>query len=134
MMKKYKVITERKEDALLLRALRDIAAHDTQITVESTGGWSVADSYARSVLVMNEADVALVVDADSTDPSVVEDRIRFLHHSLSSIPSHKKFHITVIEPDIVSLLFQDRFLLEELIVAPFRKQIWSKPDTMQGKS
>lgn len=117
-MGRYVLVTEGPTDAVILRSILKISPDDPCIIIEAAGGWSSADSYARTVLVENEADVALVVDADSTDPNIIEDRKRFLQRSLGSIPTRKKFRIVVIEPDITYLLFKDRTVLHQLVGRP----------------
>ncbi len=107
------VVTEEESDVLLLRAL--IGEGSNTVEFVKSGGWSAADSLARSYLVDGQHDVALVVDADTYDPSAVEARRRFLTHSLASVALRTRWQVFVIAPEIEALLFADRHTLEELI-------------------
>src|SRR5258708_32327690 len=107
-MRHSTIVTEGEQDRLLLQALLNIEADDPDIRVMAAGGWSSADSLARSFLVRGEDNVALVVDADTTDPDLVEERKRFLLRSLGSLSSSADWRIFVIAPEIEALLFRDR--------------------------
>lgn len=113
-MKPTIVVTEGITDVALLRTILGVDASNTDTIFVPAGGWSAADSLARSILVRNEGDVALVVDADTIDANGVEERRQFLHHSLCSIVSTCRFGIFVIVPEIESLLFQNRNIVEKI--------------------
>ena len=51
-MKRCVVVTEGEGDACLLRALLGVEADDPEVAVVAAGGWSAADSLARSYLVV----------------------------------------------------------------------------------
>lgn len=112
------VITEKKRDVLLLRAILNNVTRNTDISFVAAGGWSSADSYSRTVLVKHRADVALVVSADTIDREFMESRKRFLKHSLDSVNIYRQFSVTVIQPDIASLIFREHSRLEELVGKP----------------
>ena len=88
-MNHYTVVTQGEDARLLLETLLDIAPDDSRIRVVAAGGWSGADSYARSLLMHNIENVALVVDAGGSDPKQVEYRKHFLRGSLGEIYSEK---------------------------------------------
>lgn len=108
------IVTEGPTDAAILRAILASVPDLPEYETVAAGGWSAADSLARSYLLIGKNDVALVVDADSRDPNVVEDRKRFLRRSLASVPSRTRFEVVVMEPTIESLLLEDRNDLEVL--------------------
>ena len=114
-MEQYQVVMEGKSDVLLLRAILNIPADDPKVTFVAAGGWSSADSYARTVLIQDKANIALVVDADSTHAADASNRRLFLERSLGDVTLHKKFCVVVIEPEIETLLFQDHFILEQVV-------------------
>ena len=120
------VVTEEESDVLLLSAL--IGEGSNTVEFVKSGGWSAADSLARSYLVDGQHDVALVVDADSYDPRMVEERRRFLTHSLASVALRTRWQVFVIAPEIEILLFKDRYLLEELL-----HQSVTESDFQEGK-
>lgn len=107
------VVTEGENDILLLKAL--VGETGTTTEFVKAGGWSGADSLARSYLVDGQHDVALVVDADSYDERMVEERRRFLMHSMESVALRTRWQVSVIAPEIEALLFEDRQTLEKLI-------------------
>jgi hypothetical protein len=114
-MPDYLVVTQEPIDVLIISAILGIRPGEPHIEVIDAGGWSAADSYARTALVENEADVALVVDADTSDHNQAEERRRFLIRSLGSIPTRRRFSVSVIEPDITNLLFRDHGHLTQLL-------------------
>jgi hypothetical protein len=114
-MKPSIVVTEGETDCLLLRAILDESLTAVPVSFVAAGGWSAADAYARSVLVHGAADVVLVVDADSSDANLAEERRRFLQRSLREIPSPSRRHVIVVAPEIEGLLFRDRAVLEQLV-------------------
>ena len=115
-MSQFTVVTEGKQDVALLKAFLDVTDDNTNVRFVAAGGWSSADALARSFLAHGDTHVALVVDADTTDPNLVEDRKRFLHRSLSEIPSSAMlWKVFVIEPEIEKLLFEDRSVVEALV-------------------
>lgn len=95
-----------------------IAEDDPQDEVVPAGGWSVADSLARSFLANGKGDVVLVVDADSSDPDQIMARKHFLEHSLGSIASRARSLVVVVVPELEALLFHDKALLEALVKRP----------------
>jgi hypothetical protein len=109
------IVTEGEHDRLLLLTLLNIDPDDTRIRILAAGSWSSADSLARSLLVHGKERVAIVVDADTTDPILVEDRKRFLRGSLGSIAPSTQWRAYVIEPQIEGLIFHDRHVVEGLV-------------------
>ena len=120
------LVTEGEADILLLKALVGEAGATTEFV--KAGGWSGADSLARSYLIDGQHDVALVVDADSYDEHMVEERRRFLTQSLEAVALRTRWQVFVIAPEIEGLLFKDRLLLEQLLKRPV-----SEATFQQGK-
>lgn len=110
-MKCY-VVCEGLADQLLLEGiLKDEFLTDgTEVVVVRGGGWSGAESMARSILAVRQAPVALVVDADSSDPQLTREREAFLNASLGEFRS--RFQVFVVVPEIEVLLFKSPELLE----------------------
>ena len=105
------LITEREFDKALFQTL--VGTGD--IKYIAAGGWSSADSLARSYLTDPQTRVVLVVDADTSDPNLVEDRKRFLRHSLGQIAQNTRWRVVVIAPETERLLFDNRSILEDLV-------------------
>jgi hypothetical protein len=107
------VITESESDAAFVRSL--IGRGSDKMRYIPAGSWSSADSLARSYLTDPKTKVAIVVDADSSDPNQVEERKRFLRRSLGQIADKTRWRVIVIAPEVERLLFDDRHILEELV-------------------
>ncbi|MDQ2730889.1 MAG: hypothetical protein M3Y56_04455, partial [Armatimonadota bacterium] len=114
----FTVVTEGLHDVALLQAILNISSEDPKIKFVAAGGWSSADSLARSYLVSGGTKVVLVVDADSSDTNQVEARRNFLKGSLGEIASPTMWTVVVIAPEIEALLFQDRKVIEAIAGRP----------------
>lgn len=113
-MKKTYVITEGDSDRLLLEILLEVSPDRPDVQVVAAGGWSSADSLARSVLATSEHRAAIVVDADTIDSVQADYRRRFLHHSLGEAGLPSRWRVVVIVPEIEVLLFKDPHLLQQM--------------------
>lgn len=103
------VVCEGPADALLLRRLLEpeVPGDDSRVHIIEAGGWSLADSTARSILAVRHEPVALVVDADGTSPEVVEERRRFLEESLGAVStSPNLFRVFLFVPEMEAIVFQ----------------------------
>lgn len=107
------VITEGESDVILLKAL--VGRKNEDIEFVKAGGWSGADSLARSYLADGRHNVALIVDADAYEPEQVEERRKFLRASLGSVALRTRWEVFVVAPEIEALLFADRHALEDLV-------------------
>jgi hypothetical protein len=113
-MTTYVLLTEDELDAKLMEALLERKnVHDVKYI--AAGGWSGADSLARSYLTDPHANVALVVDSDSLDEGTTEERKRFLRRSLGQIADTSRWRVVVIKPEIDVLLFEDLSVLQGLV-------------------
>lgn len=112
------VVVEGPSDEVVLRHLLGPGEEGDRLEFRVAGGWSAADSLARSLLASGRGDVAVVVDADSVDPKRVEERKRFLTRSLEAIESRARWQVVVIEPELEALFFTDRDILESLVGHP----------------
>lgn len=113
-MNKFVIVTEGNHDVAILKAILNLNENDN-VEFFPAGGWSSADSYARSVLIHGDKKVALVLDADTTDPIMVQDKKKFLNRSLGDIASSAKWKVFMPEPAIEVLLFRDRRVIETLL-------------------
>lgn len=113
-MKKY-IITEGITDQLLLKSILSLDEERSDVQIVAAGGWSSADSLARTLLATSDDQVALVVDSDSIDPEQIEYRKRFLNRSLNEAGLPSRWRVILIEPEIDALLFTDKELLEKIV-------------------
>jgi hypothetical protein len=122
MMRAY-VVTEGQVDAEILKGLLpENIVKDTEFVVGS-GRYS-AQSLARSVLAVRQLPVALVVDADTEDETMIQEQSDFLQESLRQASPGVRFQVFLAVPTIEILLFQDQSLLEELTGRKFSDQEW----------
>jgi hypothetical protein len=113
-MKPCVIVTEGTVDIAILKAVLEMPA-GRSVQFVPAGSRSAADSLARSLLVNGDADVALVVDADSVDPDRVDELRRFLNQSLREMPSRVGWHVFVFVPGIEAILFEDRSVIESVV-------------------
>jgi hypothetical protein len=111
------VVTEGKFDLELINLLAGPGLPADTVVVQA-GGYSAADSLARSILVDSKSRVALVVDADAIDRSQVEQRRRVLEHSLGQAGTRDRWQVTMFTPTIEAVLFRNRSVIEAAVGHP----------------
>ncbi len=103
------VVAEGKTDTLVLQHLLEpeVPRGDARVRIIGAGGWSLADSTARTILAVHREPVALVVDADATSPDRVDERRQFLEWSLRSVASSPSlFRVFLFVPQMEALFFE----------------------------
>lgn len=118
------IVTEGESDIIILRTLLEDITSTVQFA--KSGGWSAADSLARSYLIDGQYDVALVVDADTYDKQAIEERRQYLTHSLGSVALRNRWQVTVIAPEIEVLFFRDRPSLEHILQKPISDSLFEQ--------
>src|SRR5579863_1035296 len=98
------VITEGESDATFVKSLIGSGKADKTHYIPA-GSWSSADSLARSYLTDPQTKVVVIVDADSSDPNLIEERKRFLQRSLGQIADKARWRVIVVAPEVERLLF-----------------------------
>lgn len=111
------IVTEGKDDVSLLRGLLG-GLETTHVEFFAAGGLSAVDSLARSLLARGRTDIAVAVDSDSRDPNVGADRKRFLSQSLREIAPEASSTVILFQPEIESVFFKERPILDRLLSAP----------------
>jgi hypothetical protein len=124
------IVTEARRHIFLLQALLlpEIGSAVGQVDISWAGGWSSADSLARTLLMLRRKPVALVVSA-TTDHA--DEREGFLRASLGEVNIDSSYLPLVIAPEIESILFTDEAAVEALIRRPLepkeREQAMTEP-------
>jgi hypothetical protein len=122
MTTQYFIVEGPFEKFLLERILPEsIVAHSKILT---GNGYNIALSKARSLLVSSELPVALIVDADTTDTTSVEEKKDFLSQSLQQFSNPDHFHIFLAVPEMEQIFFSRRDIVEELLGKPIPDQQW----------
>jgi predicted ATP-dependent endonuclease of OLD family len=113
----YHIVVEGPSDVVLLRELLrpDFDPEKHNIRIVEGGGWSGADSLARTILVVRKEPVVLVVDADTTVPERIREHQQFLDGSLGQVGARTPWRVFLAVPEIEALLFTDRQTLENLV-------------------
>jgi hypothetical protein len=100
-----RIITEGEADRLILDCLLEAVLPKQEFQTLSAGGRSSAVSLARSVLATQPHNVALVVDADTFDPTEVAVRKRRINEALGEVADPARFLVTIVVPEVEALLF-----------------------------
>ena len=79
------------------------------------GGISSVKSLARSIVVRRQVPVAIVVDADSTVPEIVQMRTNSITEIVESVSVNTPVKVILYIPTIEAIFFQDHQLLSRLL-------------------
>ena len=114
-MKCYVITVGRRNELLLRRVLApELERTNGSLIVtsqdERTGAWSLA----RTILVANRAPVAVCVGSLSVDPIAIEESRWFFEDGLG-VAHRSLWHLALTIPDVLSLLFANRAILESLV-------------------
>ncbi|MCP4695391.1 MAG: hypothetical protein GY862_00880 [Gammaproteobacteria bacterium] len=123
LLKAY-IVTEKKIDSQILKKLLP-PEHTQHIVFVPAGGRSSAKSLARSILANRKCPVALVMDADTTNSQVTEERYQIVSDLLRSAASDVPSEVFLIVPEIEILLFEDRDFLQKLVGNKISDEVWS---------
>ena len=122
MTTQYVIVEGAFEKFLLERILpENIVAQSKFIT---GNGYNIALSKARSLLVSSELPVALIVDADTTDSTTIEEKKDFLSQSLQQFSHPEHFHIFLAVPEMEQIFFSRREIMEELLGEGISEHQW----------
>lgn len=108
------VVVEGAFDKFLLEHIlpEDLVAH-SEILVGN--GENVALSKASSLLISSPLPVVLVVSANTTDYTSMEEKKDFMEQYLQQVSTPEHFHVLLVTPEIESIFFSSRTVVETLI-------------------
>jgi hypothetical protein len=110
------IIVEGPADKLLVeRILNASTGRPSLAEVFSAGGQSSAESLARTILVVKRLPVALVIDADTSNPGAVKEKRAFHETSLRSVAGKIPWHVTLMVPELEVVFFKDPQLAQSLL-------------------
>ena len=112
-MKKY-IITERRTDAKVLQALL-LPRTIKEIKFLIGEGKYSAQALARSAIATDPRPTALVLDADTTDPSKVKEEREVVKDSVHQVSGNVPFEIFLAVPEIEAVFLQDNELVRQLV-------------------
>ncbi len=121
-MKAY-IVTEGQSDSEILKRLLppEITSH---VEFLIGGGRYSIQSFARTLLVVKQLPVAIVIDADTEDTPSIEEQRHNLYDLLDQVSPGIPFDVFFAVPEIESVFFQNRELLEEILDHPFTDVEW----------
>ncbi len=112
-MKKVYLITEGRSDEEILKNLLPKDVVNKAMFVVGSGRYS-AQSLARSVLAVRREPVALVLDADTTEPEAIREQQDFLREALGQAAAGTSFEIFLAAPELEVLFLESPDFLANL--------------------
>lgn len=117
------VITEDQSDVdILKKFLPDKLVEDTQFVAASSQ--YNAQSLATTILAVKTKPVALVLNANTDNESLIEEKsdllYQLLHQSSPGIP----FQVLIAVPELEAIFFQDKHLIEKLVKRSLNNVEW----------
>ena len=86
-----------------------------EVEVVAAGGISSVKSLARSLVVRRQVPVAIVVDADSTVPELVQMQTNSITQIVESVSVNTPVKVILFVPEMEAIFFQDPQLLSRLL-------------------
>jgi len=113
-MKQAYIVTEGKTDVEILKKLLPRKVVKFCEFVPGSGGYS-ARSLAGTLLAVKQLPVALVLDTDTVDESIVREKVDFAREWLRQASGGVRFEVFPAVPEIEVVFFQDRCFVESLV-------------------
>ncbi len=85
------------------------------VEIVAAGGLSAIKSLSRSLLVRRQVPVAIVADADSVAPDLVQERLSSIEELVESVAVDTPVKVILAIPSIDVIFFQDSVLLSRLL-------------------
>lgn len=85
------------------------------VEIVAAGGLSAIKSLSRSLLVRRQSPVAIVADADSIAPDVIQERQSSIEELVESVAIDTPVKVILAVPSIEIIFFQDKRLLSRLL-------------------
>ena len=108
------ILCEGAEDVQLLRTTLPSQLL-TEVEIAAAGGISSIKSLARSLIVQRQRPVAIVFDADTTVPELIQERIIDIKEIVECVAIDTPVEVLAFAPTIESIFFQDIHLLEKVL-------------------
>jgi hypothetical protein len=100
------IILEGMEDIAILRALLPsdlVEAYD----LRATQGRSTLVSVARTHLIKYHAPIAILLDTDTLDPTIIAETVQTTNHLMRSIAGDTPFDVIYCIPHVEAIFFED---------------------------
>lgn len=117
------IVVEGPTGAMILRAILPKDLLQDVKFINGQGGYG-AISFARKLLMTERIPTAIVIDADAGQEAVVETQRQDLDFLLQQAAADVPYRLLLAVPEIETVFFQNRGLLEELLGRQFTDLEW----------
>jgi hypothetical protein len=100
------IILEGMDDVAVLRALLPANIVDA-CELRPTGGRSTLVSVARTHMIKHHAPVAILLDTDTLDPTVIAETVQTTRHLMQAVAGDIPFEVFYCIPHIEAVVFED---------------------------
>src|SRR5260370_20266873 len=107
------IVVEGKSDVAILRAVLPNDALNAS-DMYLAGGRATLSSFARTLLVQHHRPLALVLDTDSLNPSLIAETIATTDHLLRSVAVGTPFKVVYCIPEIEVVFFEAKIDLKRI--------------------
>jgi hypothetical protein len=108
------VVEGESDETLLRRLLEPLNVRRPVFDILVGGGRSSADSLARTILAVRRQPVALVLDADTNNESMVSERYQFYNESLGQVAASSMFRVFLMVPELEVIFFQSPDIIRSI--------------------
>jgi hypothetical protein len=111
------VVTEGPNEVELLERLVPQKLRE-DVVIFAAGGTSAIKSFARSVLVMRQTPVVIVVDADTVSSELLRERRQSFEEVVGSVAGSVPFKIILAVPALEAIFFEHLAIWDEIAGQP----------------
>lgn len=122
MIEQYFVVEGLSDKVLLEKMLPPEFISKTKFIVSN--GYNTAISKARSILVTSEMPVYILVDSDTTDPHLIDEKKDYINQMLAQVSVSDRFRVLMSIPETEILLFYDKPVFESLFSVRVDEKQW----------
>jgi len=125
MNRKIRIITEGEFDSdLLKRLLLTHSVNGAKFEFTVAGGFSYAISLARSILMMGQTTLILVLDTDTLELQGIEEKKALVESYLNASVYSENFKLILARPEFEIIFFEDKKLLEKMLGKTISQEVW----------
>ncbi len=130
MTKRYFVIEGNSDETILRKLLPNELFCDTRVIV--AGGYSAALSGIQTLFTRTHCPIYFFFDTDEAFADESENKELFVRNYLKPL-FHNELYLFPMKPEIESLFFYNKDLLEKITNRPIDDELWKKGQTQPKK-
>jgi hypothetical protein len=130
MTKRYFVVEGENDNWILGRLLPKNVLQDTRII--AAGGYSAILSVVQTLFTMTPLPIAIFFDTDTFSDEKIEEKKQFITSYLKNIFANKLL-LVPLKPEIESLFFYKKDLLEQIVNRSISNELWQEGKTQPKK-